>query len=124
MNQSSIDYGRRLGAIAYARSGDKGSGANVAVLARHPAAYAFLLEWLTAERLAAFLEPLGSDGAVRYEVPNLEAFNFVFPRILAGGASRSLRLDTQGKALGQVVLELPLTEVDDAVWHRLVEDCP
>jgi hypothetical protein len=32
----------------------------------------------------------------------------VIEKALAGGASRSLRLDTQGKALGMAILELRL----------------
>ena len=48
-------------------------------------------------------------GRVRqYELPYLRAFNFVIEKALAGGASRSLRLDTQGKALGMALLELRL----------------
>ena len=53
-------------------------------------------------------------GAVeRYELPGIHALNFVVANALAGGASRSLRLDTQGKALGTVLLELMLPVPDD-----------
>jgi hypothetical protein len=45
---------------------------------------------------------------VRYELPNLGALNFVLPDILDGGGSLSLRVDAQGKALGQALLELTL----------------
>ena len=94
--------------IAHARSGDKGSGANVGVIAYTPAGYAFLREALTAERVEAFFKPLGVGKVTRYELPNLESFNFLLPQILAGGGSRSLRVDAQGKTLGQALLELPL----------------
>ena len=40
--------------------------------------------------------------------PDLDSFNFVIDHALAGGASRSLRLDTQGKALGTILLEMTL----------------
>ncbi len=98
----------RLGAIAHARSGDKGSSANVGVIAGTTEGFAFLRRFLTAARVEKFFKPFGVGKVVRYELPNLGAFNFVLPGVLAGGASRSLRIDAQGKALGQAVLEMPL----------------
>jgi hypothetical protein len=35
------------------------------------------------------------------------------PNILAGGGSRSLRIDAQGKALGQALLEIRVDVPDD-----------
>lgn len=98
----------RLGEIAYARSGDKGASANVGVIAKNRAAYEFLHEQLTAERVHEFFRPLGVESVTRYELPNLEAFNFVLAGALAGGGSRSLRIDAQGKALGQAILEIEI----------------
>ena len=94
--------------IAHARSGDKGSSANVAVFARTPAAYAFLRDHLTAAAVENYFKPLGVGTVTRHEVPNLEALNFLLPAILAGGGSRSLRIDAQGKTLGMALLELQL----------------
>ena len=94
--------------IAYARSGDKGSSANVAVFGRSPAAYRWLRGHLTAAVVENHFKPLGVGAVTRYDVPNLEALNFVLPGILAGGGSRSLRIDAQGKALGMALLELPV----------------
>jgi len=98
----------RLGEIAYARSGDKGASANVGVIARTPAAYQQLRQHVTAEAVEAFFKPLGIGRVVRYELPNLAALNFVLPGILDGGGSVSLRIDAQGKALGQALLEMTL----------------
>lgn len=98
----------RLGDLAHARSGDKGNRANVAVIANDPAAFAWLDEHLTESRVADFLGPMGIGSVVRYRVPHVGALNFVIDRALAGGASQSLRIDTQGKALGTVILELPI----------------
>jgi len=92
--------------IAFARSGDKGDSANVAVFARTPAAYAWLRANLTAAAVEGYFKPLGVGTVARYEVPNLEALNFVLPGVLAGGGSRSLRIDSQGKALAMALLEL------------------
>jgi methylglutaconyl-CoA hydratase len=97
-----------LAEIAHARSGDKGSDANVGVVAYTPAGYAFLCGVLTAERVRAFFAPMGVAAVERYELPNLGALNFVLRGVLAGGGSRSPRIDPQGKALGQAILEMTL----------------
>lgn len=98
----------RLGDIAYARSGDKGAGANVGVIARSPDGYDVLRRALTADVVEAYFRPLGVGRVVRYELPNLGALNFVLPGVLAGGGSVNLRVDAQGKALGQALLEMEL----------------
>jgi hypothetical protein len=97
-----------LGSIAFARSGDKGSSANIAVFARKSKNYEFLRKNLTAEKVKKFFKPMGVTRVDRYEVPNLEAINFVMHHILAGGGSRSLRIDAQGKTLGQAILQMPI----------------
>jgi hypothetical protein len=96
--------------IAHGRSGDKGNHANVAVLAYTEAGYAWLRAYLTADRVRDHFAPLGPSRVERYEAPNLLALNFVLYDVLAGGASRSLRVDNQGKtyALALLSLEVPL----------------
>lgn len=98
------DCGRVLGDIALARSGDKGTSANVGVIARRADDYVFLKDWLTAERVEAYFGSLGATSVTRYELPNLGALNFILQGIL----SNSLRTDVQGKALGQMLLAMPL----------------
>jgi hypothetical protein len=102
----------RLGDIAHARSGDKGDRANIGVVAGGPAGYAWLKDHLTAEVVAEYLRPLGTGAVTRYELPNIFAFNFVIESALGGGASRSLRFDSQGKALGVALLELRIPAPD------------
>lgn len=104
-----------LGHLARTRSGDKGNHANLGVVARSPAAYEYLLRELTAERVAAFFASLNPQGVERYELPKVGALNFVLREVLGGGASRSLRIDTQGKLLGTAALGLPLPWPDDAI---------
>lgn len=103
--------------IACARSGDKGTSANIGVIARSRAAWEFLQAWLTTERVAEYFAALGIDAVRRFELPNLQAINFV----LRGALRRSLRTDAQGKALGQILLEMKLPEDAagkiDAVEH-------
>lgn len=107
----------RLGEIAHARSGDKGGGANIGVIAYTHTGYVLLREYLTAGRVAAFFAPLDPGAVERYDLPNLGALNFVLPRVLAGGGSRSLRIDAQGKALAQALLEMPI-EVDENLLRQ------
>lgn len=105
--------------IAFARSGDKGSSANVAVFGRSPAAYAWLRTHLTAAVVEDYFRPLGVGSVTRYDVPNLEALNFILPGILQGGGSRSLRIDSQGKTLGMALLEMSVDAPGDLVeGHR------
>jgi hypothetical protein len=100
-----------LSTIAHGRSGDKGNHANVAVIAYTAAGFAWLREHLTAERVHTYFAALGVTKVERYEAENLHALNFVLRDALAGGASRSLRSDTQGKtyalALLQMMIEAP-----------------
>ena len=96
-----------LSAIAHGRSGDKGNHANVAVIAYTPAGFAWLREHLTADRVAAYFAPLGPSKVERYEAANVLGLNFVLRDVLAGGASQSLRTDTQGKTLALALLQMP-----------------
>ena len=97
-----------LGEIAHTRSGDKGNHANIGVVAYTQAGFELLQLELTAERVAEFFAGLGVTDVQRYELPRVQAFNFLLYNALAGGASRSLRIDTQGKLLGTAILELTL----------------
>lgn len=98
----------RLERIAYARSGDKGSSANIGVIAYKEKGFFFLKDYLVEEKVFNFFKPLGLSSVKRYELPNLWALNFILEGVLAGGGSRSLRFDSQGKALGQAILEMPI----------------
>ena len=102
----------RLGDLAHARSGDKGDRANIGVVANDPACYAHLDAHLTEAVVARYFGPMGIGPVRRHALPNIHAFNFVIDRALGGGASRSLRLDTQGKALGSALMELRLPDPD------------
>src|SRR5438105_15640670 len=97
-----------LNTIAHGRSGDKGNHANVAVLAYTPAGYAFLREFLTPRRVWDYFSALGPSQVVRYEVPNVLGFNFMLYDVLGGGASQSLRTDSQGKTLALGLLRMSL----------------
>lgn len=106
--------------FAYARSGDKGSHANIGIIAYTPRGYDFLTTTLTSERVVAFLQHLPIERCLRYELPKLWAFNFLLLSVLEGGGSCSLRIDGQGKALGQALLYLPL-DVSEELYN---DGCP
>lgn len=105
-----------LSAIAHGRSGDKGNHANVAVIAYTDAGFAWLREHLTVDTVAAYFAPLNPSRVERYEAANVRGLNFMLHDALAGGASRSLRTDTQGKtyalALLQMSIDVPADHAD------------
>src|SRR5262245_64052141 len=98
----------QLSTVAHGRSGDKGNHANIAVIAYTPAGFAWLRENLTAERVATYFAPLQLTKVERFEAANVLALNFLLRDVLAGGASRSLRSDTQGKTLALALLQMPI----------------
>ena len=98
----------QLSRIACARSGDKGEGSNVGVIARSDAAYAFLKERLSADVVQAHMRAINFGGVKRYEADNLRALNFILLDSLGGGGSASLKTDAQGKTHGLAVLRLEL----------------
>src|SRR2546423_5969158 len=95
-----------LSTIAHGRSGDKGNHANVAVIAYTAAGFQWLRDHLTPEKVRAFFAPLGVTRVERFEAANVNALNFVLLDALAGGASRSLRSDTQGKTYALALLQM------------------
>lgn len=94
--------------VAHARSGDKGMHANIGVIAYTQEGFKWLENRLTEEHVKNYFAPYPVSHVKRYVLPHLLAFNFVLFHILGEGGSRSLRVDSQGKALGQILLEMPL----------------
>ena len=106
--------------LAHARSGDKGDSSNVAIFARDPAYLPILRCQLTAQRMARHFRLLAGGPVRRYEAPGLHAFNFVMENALGGGGMASSRIDPQGKAFGQMALEMmisaPVALLADIEW--------
>ena len=100
-----------LGRVFATRSGDKGGNANLGVWAKTPEAYSFLQGFLTTEKLKELLPDCAAYEIERYRLPNLLALNFYIRGILGDGAAASLRIDPQGKTLGEYlrarVIEMP-----------------
>lgn len=103
-----------LSRIADARSGDKGEGSNVGVMARSDAAYALLKERLTTEAVRAHMHAINFGAVKRYEADSLRVLNFLLADSLGGGGSASLKSDAQGKTHGLALLRMKL-DVPDAV---------
>jgi len=101
-------YPARLIDLAYLRSGDKGDSCNIGVIARNPAFMPYIRQHLTEERVKQhFSHLMEDDGKVhRYEVPGLNALNFVLEGSLGGGGIASIRPDPLGKAYGQILGEM------------------
>ena len=102
-----------LYAIAHARSGDKGDGSNVGVVAYDERGYALLAAWLTPERVKAHFGEIVKGRVDRFDLPNLRALNFVLHDSLGGGGSASLKTDAQGKTHGMAMLRMMVEVPDD-----------
>lgn len=90
-----------LGALAGARSGDKGGNANVGFWVRTHPAYEWLRSYLTVEELHRLMPEADGLEIERHELPNLLAVNFIIKELLGEGVSSSTRTDPQAKSLGE-----------------------
>jgi len=102
-----------LRTIAHGRSGDKGNHANIAVIAYTPAGFDWLRTHLIEETVFNYFAHLGLARVARYEAANVLALNFVLYDVLGGGASRSLRTDSQGKTFALALLEMLIPRPDN-----------
>ena len=100
--------------LAHARSGDKGDTVNVGVIARRPEHYPLLRDALTTERVRAHFAPLITGGVERFELPNLNALNFLLHGALDGGGTVSLMTDAQGKTFSTALLRMVIDVPDDS----------
>jgi hypothetical protein len=108
----------RLLDIAHARSGDKGDTANVGVIALDPRWYEVLDRFITREKVADHFRGMIDGDVERYELPNLNALNFLLHGALDGGGTLSLKTDAQGKVYSTALLRMVI-DVPDADAKRL-----
>jgi hypothetical protein len=106
--------------IAHGRSGDKGNGSNVGIIARHPEIYSFLEKNLTADRVKEHMKHVCKGEVERYEMPNIGALNFILNESLGGGGTVSLKLDAQGKTHASQVLRMDVDVPEELL--KLVEN--
>ena len=98
----------RLVDNAHAHSGDKGDTANVGVIALRPEWYPLLRDQLTLDRVRRHFEGVITGDVERYELPNLNALNFLLHGALGGGGTVSLKTDAQGKVFSTAMLRMVL----------------
>lgn len=108
----------RLLDLAHARSGDKGDTANVGIIATRPEYYPLIARELTGDRVAAHFQGMINGGVDRFELPNLNALNFLLHGALGGGGTLSLKTDAQGKVYSTALLRMVL-DVPDEEARRL-----
>ena len=108
----------RLVDIAHARSDDKGDTANVGVIAMRSEWYPLLARELTRERVVAHFRGMITGEVERFELPNLDALNFLLHGALGGGGTLSLKTDAQGKVYSTALLRMVI-DVPDEEARRL-----
>ena len=97
-----------LSRIAHARSGDKGDGSNVGLIADSAELYELICREVTSDRVKAHFSGFVRGEVERFEVPNLLALNFILHDSLGGGGTESLKTDAQGKTHGQGLLQMEI----------------
>jgi hypothetical protein len=100
--------------IAHARSGDKGDTANIGLIALKPKYYPLLVEQVTAERVKKHFAGICKGKVERFELPNLDALNFLLHEALGGGGTITLKHDAQGKTLSTALLRMKI-EIPDEI---------
>jgi Acyclic terpene utilisation family protein AtuA len=95
-------------ALAVGRSGDKGNSANIGLIARKADYVPWLRAALTEDVVRDWFAHLGVSKVERFELPGMNAFNFLLHDALGGGGVASLRVDAQGKAYAQMLMDHPI----------------
>lgn len=104
----------KLMRLAHARSGDKGDTANVGLIALRPEYYPVLVREVTADRVKRHFRGICEGEVERFEVPNLQALNFLLHQSLDGGGTLSLKTDAQGKTYSSALLRMEI-DVEDSL---------
>ncbi len=95
--------------LAVARSGDKGDGSNIGVIARKPEYLPAIRAAVTADAVKAYFAHYAKGKVERFDLPGINAVNFLLNNSLGGGGTSSVRLDTQAKTFGQLLLSIPVS---------------
>jgi len=102
---------------AHGRTGDKGNRSNISVIAWHPALWDVLVEQVTEAAVARLFAHRHPSRVARHLLPGLQAMNFVLDDVLDGGVNDALNLDSHGKALSFLLLDLPVRIPAPLVAH-------
>lgn len=93
---------------AHGRTGDKGNRSNISVIAWHPRLWETLVAQVTEAAVARQFAHRLPSRVTRHLLPNLHAMNFVLDDVLDGGVNDALNLDSHGKALSFLLLDMPI----------------
>lgn len=106
--------------IAHARSGDKGNHSNIGVIARKAEFLPWIRANLTEENVAKYMQHVlnpETSKVIRYEIEGFNALNFMLENALGGGGIASLRIDPQGKAFAQQLLDMKVRVPKGLLGH-------
>ena len=109
-----------LDKIAFTRSGDKGAHSNVGVIFKSSNIYEWAKANITSKVVKKHFKEIVKGDVIRYELPNLNGFNFILHESLGGGGSGSLLNDAQGKTHGQALLLMEI-DIADELLEELSE---
>ncbi|ABW19343.1 AtuA-related protein [Alkaliphilus oremlandii] len=98
----------KLWEIAHSRTGDKGNISNLSLIVYNMEDFKEVKEKITAEAVKKHFKDIVKGEVIRYELPQLGAFNFVMYDALGGGVTRSLSLDKHGKSLSSFLLNMEI----------------
>ncbi|OTG80067.1 acyclic terpene utilization AtuA family protein [Acinetobacter sp. ANC 4648] len=107
--------------LAHARSGDKGNHSNIGVIARKAEYLPWIRASLTETNVTEYMKHVldaEKSKVIRYELPELKALNFMLENALGGGGVASLRIDPQGKAFAQQLLDMPVKIPENLLDQR------
>jgi hypothetical protein len=91
---------------AHGRTGDKGNRSNISVIAWHPRLWDSLVAQVTEAAVLRQFAHRAPTRVTRHLLPQLHAMNFVLDDVLDGGVNDALNLDSHGKALSFLLLDL------------------
>lgn len=94
--------------IAHGRTGDKGNRSNISVIAYRPEYYQAIVEQVTVERVQQIFQHRMPISVQRFLLPKLCAINYVLDEVLDGGVNDALNLDSHGKALSFLLLDMDI----------------
>ncbi|WP_077213899.1 hypothetical protein [Bacillus dakarensis] len=103
----------KLREIAHCRAGDKGNTSNISVIPYDENHYEYLKQNLTIETVKAAFKDIVQGDIVRYDLPNIHAFNFVLYDALGGGVTTTLSMDIHGKSLSSIMCNINLPDIRD-----------
>lgn len=104
----------QLRQICHARSGDKANNVNAGIIVYNPKHYPVIAEQVTAEKVKKHFGEMVQGDVERYEMPNINAINFVLRKALGGGASDTMFIDNLGKCYGASLLRMEI-EIEESL---------